>query len=248
MKKEAIVPNKRRPMVEKRIKMITEKREKGEAIPKNMLRFYYNNKYPYQKISYLSRSMPGIRKRMPTDVRDFITPRNYLVADILTKLKVRDSKKQMSSDDKAKIIQKWVIDNISYLSDADVQGYMEFWQFPFETISMKSGDCEDGAILMTSLLIGAGIEPWRVRIAGGLVKTHNATAPTGGHGWCCYLRESDNKWIPLDWCYYPEFENDISERKTLKEAEEYIETWFSWNNNFTWGRQTFDLKDRITKD
>ena len=43
----------------------------------------------------------------------------------------------------------WVCRNISYREDIG-----EFWQFPSETLARGEGDCEDSAILLTSMLRG----------------------------------------------------------------------------------------------
>ena len=43
----------------------------------------------------------------------------------------------------------WVCRNISYLEDVG-----EFWQLSSETLTKKEGDCEDSAILLTSMLRG----------------------------------------------------------------------------------------------
>jgi predicted transglutaminase-like cysteine proteinase len=235
---------KRLQLIEKRLPIIREKQSKGEHLRPGELAMYNNYKYPESKITYLSRAIPGQSKRMPTDVKDFITPNNFLVDNVLKSLKIEACS---SLDEKVVKIQKWVVDNIKYTSDSAAQGFVEFWQFPFETLSLRTGDCEDGAILLASLMIGAGVPPFRVRVAGGLVKTHVKTAPQGGHGWCCYLREEDAKWIPIDWCYYPRTTKNLTKRKTLKEETNYIESWFSWNNMFSWGKSSFELDKRIKK-
>jgi transglutaminase-like putative cysteine protease len=53
-------------------------------------------------------------------------------------------------------LRNWVGDNIQYRHDEDVYGVREYWQFGNETISLKTGDCEDFAILLCSLLRAAG--------------------------------------------------------------------------------------------
>ena len=62
--------------------------------------------------------------------------------------------------------------------------------------------------------------PWRVRLNAGNVQG-------GGHCWVTYLREVDNKWIILDWCYW--YTKNGVEWKT---AEKYYDIWFSWNYDF----------------
>ena len=213
-------------------------------LPPKYVSAYYNNKHPQAPITYSGRVVPGNNKSkrsVPTDVRDFITPNNFLIENLIKDMKINN----LNNDQKAEHIQQWVMKHIKYDHDQSVHGHNEVWQFPFETLHMGTGDCEDGAILMASMMLAAGIPAFRVRVAGGLVKVDSKTAPTGGHGWCCYLRESDNKWIALDWCYLPQFKLPMSKRKTLKEDTNYIETWFSWNARFSWGRNAFELKNRV---
>ena len=45
----------------------------------------------------------------------------------------------------------WVANNLKYENDYDVHGVSEYWQLPTETIGLRTGDCEDYAILLCSL-------------------------------------------------------------------------------------------------
>lgn len=221
---------------------ILDKISYNQRLHESELKEYYNTKHPTQNIVYKSRYMPGVSGQMFTDIKNFITTNNFLIDGIVSQLGT-DSL-DLSFDEKAEIIQKWVIDSVSYRYDQHVSGYLEFWQFPFETISLGTGDCEDGAVLMASLMIASGIPNYRVRVAGGLVATGQPSAPTGGHGWCCYLRQTDNKWIPLDWCYLPEL-GEIKDRVTIKDNDNYLDTWFSWNDEYSWGRESIELENRL---
>jgi predicted transglutaminase-like cysteine proteinase len=88
----------------------------------------------------------------PDLVKLFVTPREpSLVAlkDELLKdapLKVKDWI----------ALRNWVGDNIQYRHDEEVYGVQEYWQFGNETVSLRTGDCEDFAILLCSLLRAAG--------------------------------------------------------------------------------------------
>ncbi|MEM2619590.1 MAG: transglutaminase-like cysteine peptidase [Candidatus Hadarchaeales archaeon] len=53
-------------------------------------------------------------------------------------------------------IQDWV-DDITYTSDYQLHGVLEYWQFPHETIQLGEGDCEDFAILLCTLFRAWGI-------------------------------------------------------------------------------------------
>lgn len=64
-------------------------------------------------------------------------------------------------------IQQWVDLNIAYNSDYSLHGASEYYQLPFETASSRSGDCEDYAILLCSLLRAYGIPAEEVYVAFG---------------------------------------------------------------------------------
>ena len=203
----------------------------------------YNNKYPKQVVRYKSRGLPNYPKKMlETDVRDFITPNNYLIDDVVKSIECDNA--ILGYDERAFRIQKWVIDNIKYEHDITNVGFNEMWLFPFETLAIKKSDCEDGSHLIASMLIASGIPNWRVRCVAGLVKTNSATAPTGGHGYVAYCRECDDTWIVLDWCYYPDL-SPICDRKSLKENELYLDVWFSFNNLYSWGRNSMSFEGRV---
>jgi hypothetical protein len=229
------------------MKNYEERLKNGETLTDRELSIYYNHKYPRENVRYWGRGLPGKPNRIECDVSNFVTPDDNMVKDVIKELGIK-----IGSDDhdtKAELIQKWVVDNMRYVYDETQHGFTEFWQFTYETLQLGAGDCEDGAVLMASLLIAAGVPRWRVRVAGGLVKTGQPTAPTGGHGWCCYLRQSDQKWIVLDWCYLPDMA-PIAEKMVFKDNKNYIETWFSWNDKWTWGKQAFNFVDikQIAKD
>jgi predicted transglutaminase-like cysteine proteinase len=73
-------------------------------------------------------------------------------------------------------LRNWVGNNIQYRHDNDVHGVREYWQFGKETVTLKTGDCEDFSILLCSLLRAAGYSPNDVYIVIG--KNQN-----GYHSW-----------------------------------------------------------------
>ncbi len=88
----------------------------------------------------------------PERVKLFVTPREPSVVAL---------KNEVLKDAALKLkdwiaLRNWVGDNIQYRYDEDVYGVREYWQFGKETISLKTGDCEDFAILLCSLLRSAG--------------------------------------------------------------------------------------------
>jgi hypothetical protein len=101
-------------------------------------------------------------------------------------------------------------------------------------------NCEDGAFLVHSLLLHAGIPYNRIRTYGGLVKAGEG-APLGGHGWTAYKRESDDEWVVLDTAYYPNMKH-VDDRRLMKYDSRYVDNFF-WFNKLNW-TNTYDI-DRI---
>ena len=123
-------------------------------------------------------------------------------------------------DDKANNALKYVAEFMKYTSDDK-----ENWQYANETVERKLGDCEDGAILMYNIMVKSGIPVWRIRLNAGDVRG-------GGHCYLTYLREKDNKWFVLDWCYW--YKESVNFKKTWSYAKKYFGIWFSFNEDYVW--------------
>lgn len=132
-----------------------------------------------------------------------------------------------SNDDKATAIIQWVLRNFPYAEDRDNYGYEELWVPPTFALHKGSGDCEDGAFIVHSLLLHAGIPYERVRTYGGLVEVDQGAA-TGGHAWTAYRRESDNEWVILDTSYRPTLAA-VDDRPLMKDASRYVDNFFYFN-------------------
>lgn len=131
-----------------------------------------------------------------------------------------------SNDDKANDILKLVINTIEYTSDAK-----ENWQWANETKEMRKGDCEDGAIYMANIMLRAGIPSWRIRLNAGDVRG-------AGHAYVTYLRELDNNWYVLDWCYWPR--ESINFKKKWKNAQKYFGIWWSLDSENGYKKAVLD--------
>jgi hypothetical protein len=86
-------------------------------------------------------------------------------------------------------------------------------------------NCEDGAFLMHSLALSAGISPEKLRTYGGLVYADQWGLTTGGHAWTSYKRSIDNEWVITDWCYWAT-DTPLSERQPMSEDYKYIDDYF----------------------
>jgi hypothetical protein len=105
-------------------------------------------------------------------VKRFIQPNDPLVQGALKD--IYQNKLFFGSDLRA--IRNWVATNIEFKSDLEKSWLncllrnlnpFEYWQYPQETIKSKSGDCEDFAILLCSLLRASGYSSEEVFVALG---------------------------------------------------------------------------------
>ena len=117
---------------------------------------------------------------------EWIDPRYFLSKDST----VPSMKHLKSNDRKAIAALNLVRNEIKYVGEKK-----EFWKFSYETWRDKFGDCEDGAILMYNIMLNSGIPHWRIRLNCGDVMG-------GGHAYVTYLKEKDDEWYVLDWCYW----------------------------------------------
>jgi len=101
-----------------------------------------------------------------TDVKGFITPNDATVSAKVIQITGGWSNpsdwNECWSD--MKKLYDWVVNNIEYRSDGlfpviptTPSGYLEYqqemWQLPSETLDLMQGDCEDMAILLTSMIL-----------------------------------------------------------------------------------------------
>jgi len=111
---------------------------------------------------------------------DFITPDDPVVLQLAKKIG-----REPFADHLAENIQSvyyWVCWNVRYMSDQERWGERDHWQLPSTTIRLGTGDCEDQAMLLTSLLRAVGLPRDHVHMVFGwldwLLGGH-----LGYHGW-----------------------------------------------------------------
>jgi len=100
-----------------------------------------------------------------------------------------------SNDLKMYKIEKWVTKNIRYISDRKQFNMNERWTLPNETLQRRKGDCEDGAILMITFAVTAGVPGERLRMYAP-IRVKNSW-----HACVAYKRESDNEWVWMEWAW-----------------------------------------------
>ena len=203
--------------------------KKKEVLRADLLKDYYNNKYPPQAVYYAGRVLQGSNSRYRVDVRNFFTLNDENLNNIVKSLKMGSQ----TDNHKALTCLKWIIQHIPYKSDTINYKQNEFWCMPYETLVKGSGDCEDMSILLANLLLIAGIPNWKVRVATGFVFEPH-TKKQVGHAYVTFFDDETEKWVILDSCYYPNLKN-IVDREEYKKETMYEGLWFSFNDSGSWG-------------
>ena len=101
-----------------------------------------------------------------SEIKAYITPDFQLVKDCLQD--ILGAPPYELSKDGFDAIRDWVAANIDYMSDEERWGIEEYWQTPEETLSLCTGDCEDFAILLRTLLRAYGIDEEHIYVAIGV--------------------------------------------------------------------------------
>ncbi|TFF86763.1 MAG: DUF4332 domain-containing protein [Promethearchaeota archaeon] len=220
---------------------------------------YWNNKWERAPIIYTGRALRGksYRKQIDADVKSFIKDNDAILWHVINQAKLRLD----TANNTAWAVQKFVCSLLKYTHDDETEDCPEFWQFPFEAIQSQVGDCEDGAILIASLLINAGIPSWRVKVCAAQVIADPVFAPSdselGGHAYCIYLadkKDSERKleWCILDWCYLQDPDTPIEEKPLAREGGQegaYKNIWFTFNDKYSWAQSAFEvIEGRISQN
>ena len=220
---------------------------------------FWNTKWKTAPIIYTGRALRGksYKKQIDVDVKAFIKENDAILWHVITQAGLRED----TPNETALRIQNFVCNFLMYKYDNETVDCPEFWLFPFESIQSEIGDCEDGAILIASLLINAGIPSWRVKVCAAQVFADPVFAPSdtdlGGHAYCIYLadrEESERKleWVILDWCYLQDPEIPIEEKPLARNGGQegaYREVWFTFNDEKSWAQSSFEVREgRISKN
>jgi hypothetical protein len=220
---------------------------------------YWNDKWVTAPIIYTGRALRGesYNKQIDVDVKTFIKKNDAILWHVLTQLELRKE----TPNDTALAVQNFVCNFLKYKYDDIASDCPEFWLFPFEAIQSEIGDCEDGAILIASLLINAGVPSWRVKVCAAQVMADPVFAPSdeelGGHAYCIYLAdrpESERKleWVILDWCYLQDPEVSIEDKPLARNGGTegaYRDIWFTFNDDQSYAQSSFEVKEgRISKN
>lgn len=144
----------------------------------------------------ISREMPLVQAHDLEDsfTGEYIQPNDLSVQAIVNTICAFPLEENVY--DNVRSVYFWVVDHIEYESDGSQWGEDDYWQLPATTILLGTGDCEDQAILLTSLIRAVGVSRSQVHLVIGKV-TNIITGEVNGHGWV-EVWLSGHGWIPLD--------------------------------------------------
>lgn len=196
---------------------------------------YWNNKWKKSKIRYRAQG------NYYRDIRNLICDRSWLLEEDVSKVK------KSNNDATALSALDYVHKQIQYKYDIDAHNKSEYWQHPEETIQRKTGDCDDVALLVASLIRMCGIPAFRVKVCAGWVKTNKGK---GGHAYCIYLKEKDNQWYVLDPVYYYSFSREaykkgVPHKMIPRYYPEENPIWFTFNDKYGWAQKTTKVDNKL---
>lgn len=128
----------------------------------------------------------------PQDRQSYITPKDVMISQKVQEITNGYSEETGEYWADLERLYRWVVNNIEYSSDsytpllstsmsAEFSWRKDFWRTPAETMKDKSGDCEDMALLLASMMISynkGNYSVWLISISSRVpeLKGHIAVA------------------------------------------------------------------------
>lgn len=173
------------------------------------------------------------RYSQSVDLQEWLNSNAPLVPNEAVELMFKEYPNIQEWSDKKRIksVLEFVHKYIVYTKDSATWEVSEKWQTPLETWTLKKGDCEDGAILIYSLLKYIDITDNRIRIVAGDVVG-------GGHCYLVWLSNEDGLEYVVDWCYW--YNVSIKMSTPYHEIGNYFngtKEWFSFNMFYSFKRR-----------
>lgn len=127
------------------------------------------------------------------------------IAEFLDRICYNDS-----DMDKVYYATQFVGRNIKYNLDTDIYGVEDYWATPIETLYLRTGDCEDKAILTCSILLAMGLD-------GMLITYDGHCAPAVRLDGIVYLSDFNLSYPTTDLTYKGMQPMDIFSASDIKE-------------------------------
>jgi hypothetical protein len=140
------------------------------------------------------------------------------------------SREPGSFDFRARMVRAFVSEHIAY-GKLDPSNP---WQFPEETLVLRSGLCEDRAFLLAGLMLAAGISSFNIRVALGQVEFTSAAKVTAhDHMWVMYKDET-GRWLLLEPLLQIKHGRPPARRPWNRSAEARYRPRFLFNDCHLW--------------
>lgn len=131
-----------------------------------------------------------------------------------------------NTDDEKAFNAHWFIIyrlRIKYKSDLDVWNHFEYWQTPQITVSKKTGDCEDFALLWMKLMKMLEVPSYKCMMIGGYVSNNGIE----GHAYPIYF--NGIRAVNMDLTYYVRVLK-VRDRATFRiPSGKYLSLWWAFN-------------------
>ena len=166
------------------------------------------------------------------DARQFVTPDDESVGELVGLLVSPFTGDWNKAWDDFMTMYYWVRGNIEYNSDTplpilpedlsaggELGWYDEFWQFPSETIYLERGDCEDQALLLTSMIKNYGegnTYAYCIGVSNGDSGHMAVCLPVEGD--CMVIMDPTGNYFTSQW-------GDVY---TNTPAEQALQDWLEW--------------------
>jgi len=140
------------------------------------------------------------------------------------------SREPGSFDFRARMVRAFVSEHIAY-GKLDPSNP---WQFPEETLVLRSGLCEDRAFLLAGLMLAAGISSFNVRVALGQIEfTSEGKVTAHDHMWVMYKDET-GQWLLLEPLLQTKHGSSPARRPWNRSAEARYRPRFLFNDCHLW--------------
>jgi hypothetical protein len=208
------------------------------------------------------------KPQYPMDVRQYVATENNVVIrkavqeEIAAFIKTNGmnaalfaARKPTAFDYRAHVITNFVGQRIKY----ETRVGRDPWQYPEETLALGTGDCEDIAFVLASLLLASGVSAYNIRVALGTVIVH----PKKGrkehfdHMWVMYKSES-GRWQLLEPLHVkPKVPSSMKAAAQLGTASQDVlrieyRPSFLFNGDHVWMMRdadaTYDLQKIVSRD
>jgi len=196
---------------------------------------YWNNKRPPVQVSYTCRTIPGTTTTLATDVRLFLQPQDYGIANWLSKKALSKINPDACDDAIMAIYRAHQQDFMIYMRPQPF-GVAEYWDFPFETRARVStgtgGVCHDFAVSLASTLEAAGVPYWRIRVTVGMSNSGE------GHATTYVLADDLKTWRHLNSTSpagaIPTLLSDLPKSNDSNDPFGIKTVWYSFSSKYCW--------------